>query len=145
MTGYGTQPNIDAAFVVAHLEAAGKTLLALPHTGFSPRMRTNAVFSVASDCGWFSGSAAKCPRPMPQAIDAMDNTLMWLTYIPDSMHVLRRVVGARSLVNPLTDRHLYSWRKLGTFLDADHKTVQRWHAQGIGCIVNALNRQREAA
>ena len=44
--------------------------------------------------------------------------------------MLRRIVGARSLVHPMTGRHLYSWRRLGTAIGADHKAVQRWHAQG---------------
>jgi hypothetical protein len=53
-------------------------------------------------------------------------------------YVLRRIVGARSLVHPITDRHLFPWRRLGKALGADHKAVQRWHAQGIGMIVEAL-------
>ena len=53
---------------------------------------------------------------------------------------MRRIVGARSLVHPVTDRHLFPWRRLGGALGADHKAVQRWHAEGIGLIVAALNR-----
>ncbi len=54
--------------------------------------------------------------------------------------MLRRIVGARSLVHPITERHLFPWRRLGTAIGADHKAVQRWHAQGIDLIVVALNR-----
>jgi hypothetical protein len=39
----------------------------------------------------------------------------------------------------MTGRHLYSWRRLGTAIGADHKAVQRWHAQGIDMIVGILN------
>jgi hypothetical protein len=46
-----------------------------------------------------------------------------------------------ALVHPITERHLYPWRRLATALGADHKAVQRWHAQGIGLIVAALNRR----
>jgi hypothetical protein len=49
-----------------------------------------------------------------------------------------RFVDARSLVSPITDRHLFTWRRLGTLLGADHKAIQRWHAQGIDLIVKAL-------
>jgi hypothetical protein len=69
----------------------------------------------------------------------MDEALGWIASIPASRYVLRRVVGARSLVHPITDRHLYSWRRLGVVLGADHKAVQRWHAQGIVIIVAALH------
>ena len=53
--------------------------------------------------------------------------------------MLRRIVGARSLVHPITDRHLFAWRRSGVVLGADHKAVQRWHAQGIAMIVSALH------
>jgi hypothetical protein len=56
--------------------------------------------------------------------------------------VLRRVVGARSLVHPITDRHLFPWRRLGAALGADHKAVQRWHAQGIDIIAMALRQAK---
>ena len=62
----------------------------------------------------------------------------WLALIPQERYVLRRVVGARSLVHPITDRHLYPWRRLGAAMGADHKAVQRWHAQGIAAILAGL-------
>ena len=67
--------------------------------------------------------------------------MAWLSLIPVDRYVLRRIVGARSLVHPVSERHLYPWRRLGAVLGADHKAVQRWHAQGIDLIVEALNRQ----
>jgi hypothetical protein len=72
----------------------------------------------------------------------MDEALGWITFIPKDRYVLRRVVGARSLVSPLTERHLYSWRRLGEVLGADHKAVQRWHGQGIDILVGAVNALR---
>jgi hypothetical protein len=68
----------------------------------------------------------------------MDEALAWIPMIPQDRYVLRRVVGARSLVHPITDRHLFPWRRLGAVLGADHKAVQRWHAQGIALIVASL-------
>jgi hypothetical protein len=41
-------------------------------------------------------------------------------------------------VSPVTERHLFSWRRLGGVLGADHKAVQRWHAQGIDMLVAAV-------
>ena len=72
-------------------------------------------------------------------ITRMDEAMSWIPLIPLDRHVLRRVVGARSLVHPITDRHLFAWRRLGKALGADHKAVQRWHAQAIAMIVAALN------
>jgi len=44
-------------------------------------------------------------------------------------------------VHPLTDRHLYPWRRLGDAIGADHKAVQRWWGQGIDIILGALARE----
>jgi len=44
-------------------------------------------------------------------------------------------------VSPVTDRHLFAWRRLAAAIGADHKAVQRWHAQGIDIIVAGLNRR----
>jgi hypothetical protein len=74
----------------------------------------------------------------------MDEALGWITLIPSERLVIRRIVGARSLVSPITERHLYSWRRLGQAVGADHKAVQRWHGQGIDMLVAALEALRRA-
>ena len=131
----------DAATVIARLEEAGRTLLALPSGGYSTRLRTfnlEVVRSAMEGYGWDTGRL----RPgVPPAglISRMDVALQWITLIPQDRYVLRRIVGARSLVNPLTDRHMFPWRRLAGVIGADHKAVQRWHAQGIDLIVGALN------
>src|SRR3954451_5089527 len=64
--------------------------------------------------------------------------LGWLSLIPTDRHVLRRIVAVRCLVAPLTGRHLYSWRQLGVVIGADHRAVQRWHADGLRLIARGL-------
>jgi hypothetical protein len=136
-------PVIDAAHVIARLEEAGSALLALPNTGWTTALRTSSldiVRSAAEAYGW-SNAAVRPPVPSSETISRMDEAMGWLALIPQDKYVLRRVVGARSLVHPINDRHLFAWRRLGGVLGADHKAVQRWHAQGIDIIVRAL-RQR---
>jgi hypothetical protein len=133
----------DSKLVVARLEEAGRTLLALPHTGYTTRLRLSAIEVVRSAIeGDYTGNVGARLRPAvpPSAsITRMDESLGWIPLIPLDRYVLRRIVGARALINPLTDRHLYPWRRLGTLVGADHKAVQRWHAQGVDLIVAALN------
>ena len=134
--GYG----IDTDFVIYRLEEAGATLLALPGTGWSTRLRTSSldiVRSALESYGW-SDTVMRPPIPSAEKITRMDEALGWIPLIPVDRYVLRRVVGARSLVHPVTDRHLYPWRRLGKALGADHKAIQRWHGQGIALIVQAL-------
>lgn len=132
--------DIDADFVIYRLEEAGATVLALPGTGWSTRMRSSSIEIVRTAMESYGWSAARIRPPAPGSdkISRMDEAMAWLTLIPQEKYVLRRVVGARSLVHPITDRHLFAWRRLGAALGADHKAVQRWHAQGIDMIVKGL-------
>ena len=136
---------MDAAAVIFRLEEAGQTLLALPSSGWSTRLRTtrlDVVRNAIEGYGWDSarGERARLRPAMPDSarIDRMDEAMGWIPLIPRDRYVLRRIVGARSLVSPVTDRHLFTWRRLGLLLGADHKAIQRWHAQGIDLIVKAL-------
>lgn len=142
-------PRADAEYVIYRLEEAGRTLLALPQGGYSTRLRTSSIDMVRSaldGLGAESGRAEQTRlRPaVPDAgkISRMDEAMGWIPLIPIDRYVLRRIVGARSLVSPVTERHLFAWRRLGLLLGADHKAVQRWHAQGIDRIVAALNASR---
>jgi hypothetical protein len=85
-------------------------------------------------------AATRLRPPIPSAarISRMDEALGWIPLIPRDRYVLRRIVGARCLVSPITERHLYSWRRIGDLLGADHKAVQRWHAQAIDMLVAAI-------
>lgn len=136
----------SAEWVIARLEEAGSTLLALPNSGPSTRLVQSSLEWVRSAAESYGYTRARIRPAVPSAahITRMDQSLRWISAIPQDKYVLRRVVGARSLVSPMTGRHLFSWRRLGTAIGADHKAVQRWHAQGIDMIVGLLNR-REAA
>jgi hypothetical protein len=131
---------IDSAFIVYRLEEAGATLLALPGTGYSTRMRVSQLDVVQAAAEAYGAEKARMRPPVPSAarITRMDEALGWIPLIPRERYVLRRIVGARSLVSPTTERHLYSWRRLGGVIGADHKAVQRWHAQGIDMLVAAV-------
>ncbi len=131
---------IDADFVIERLERAGAALLAMPTTGWSTRLRTSNLEVVRQAMDVYGDTDKRIRPPIPSAaeITRMDEAMGWIPLIPADRYVLRRIVGARSLVNPLTDRHLFPWRRLGAALGADHKAIQRWHAEGIARIVAAL-------
>lgn len=134
---------VDAEFVIYRLEEAGSTLLALPSSGYSTRLRTSnlEIVRTATEAFGLEGRArVRPPAPSVARITRMDEALGWVALIPRDRHVLRRIVNARALVSPVTERHLFSWRRLGGVLGADHKAVQRWHGQAIDLIVAALNR-----
>jgi hypothetical protein len=128
------------AAVTSELESAGATLLALPMSGYSTSLRSGGLDFIREAIeayGW-GDMPLKPPVPSSRAISRMDSALAWISLIPDSRVLLRRIVGARALVHPITDRHLFSWRRLGTMLCLDDKTVKVWHAEGIDLIVARL-------
>jgi len=135
------EPCLDATYVTWRLEEAGATLLALPGTGWSTRLRTSSLEIVRTAIESYGWTEQRVRPPVPQAaaITRMDEAMGWISLIPIDRYVLRRIVGARSLVHPITERYLFPWRRLGAALGADHKAVQRWHAEGIGLIVSALS------
>lgn len=127
--------------VTARLEEAGTTLLCLPISGSRPYLRVSrwpAIHTAIDAYGW-SGARLRPPMPPAAAISRMDETLRWIGLIPDDKYVLRRIVGARALVSPLTGRHLFPWRRLGGLLGADGRAVKRWHAKAITFICDSLN------
>jgi hypothetical protein len=133
---------VDAMYLLSRLEEAGASLLALPGTGWTTKLRMSSleiVRTALESYGW-SDKQVRPAIPSAARISRMDEALGWISLIPLDRYVLRRVVGARSLVSPITDRHLFPWRRLATAIGADHKAVQRWHSQGIDMIVAALNR-----
>ena len=130
--------------LIERLEQAGATLLALPASGHSTRLRMTryeCVHDAVAAYGW--QPTRLCPvHPSNAAIDQMDESWAWLALIPEPQALLRRIVGARALVHPITLRHLYPWRRLATLLGADHKSIQRWHKDGIKLILAGLTAQR---
>ncbi len=144
-TAPASPPTVNQ--VIDRLEQAGRALLALPNTGPSTRLVQSGLEWVRDASELAGHPKAKLRPAIPSAatITAMDEALAWIPLIPRDKYVLRRIVGARSLVSPLTDRHLFTWRRLGTAVGADHKAVQRWHAQGIDLIVAALRQAARAA
>lgn len=127
-------------WVIRRLEEAGRTLLALSCRGYTTAGRTgglNYVQDAMEAYGWTS-ETVRLAAPEAAAITAMDEAYAWLSLIPSARYVLRRIVGARSLVHPVTDKHLYPWRKIATTIGADYRGVQRWHGQGVDIIANRV-------
>lgn len=122
--------------IVDRLEEAGATVLALPSRGYSTGLRQTQLDVVHTALEAYGWEAAKLrpPTPSASAVTRMDEAFGWLLFIPEKQHILRRIAGARALVHPLTRRHLYPWRRLGSLLGADHKSVQRWHGQAVRMI-----------
>jgi hypothetical protein len=129
---------------------AGRTLLSLPmpRHSYPTGYRSAWPDTVQSHVDWFAAQVMADEdnrlemlagrnnvrvRPLQRQIDGLDEVLSWVLRIRDGRH--RRVVTLRSLVHPITGRHLYGWRRLARALDAHENTIRNWHAQGIDDIL----------
>src|SRR3954452_3716575 len=86
---------IDAELVIYRLEEAGATLLALPHSGWSTKLRSSSleiVRAAVESYGW-STNRMRPAVPSAERITRMDEALGWILLIPPDRHVLRRIVG----------------------------------------------------
>lgn len=142
------------------LEAAGGALMGLQVRGLRPDAIRSAMpaplHTEEEAYGWLPLIEDDMPLPVPCArgISAMDGALAWVSLIPlqrarpgsgmlHSQHggaVLRRIVLARSAVNPRTGRATFSWRRLGHVLRCSPESARTWHAAGLSLILAALHR-----
>ena len=132
---------ITPELIVRRLEQAGSTMLAMRTKSPYPAGIKSCMPDVLPDAwlayGW-NTAQIRPATPTSQQIDAMDAAYRWLSLIPDHRYVVRRILACRSLVHPITDRHVLHWRKIGTMLGADYRAIQTWHRHGVGMIVGAL-------
>ncbi len=75
-------------------------------------------------------------RASAAAIDRLDEVLGWLLMIDTPCH--RKAVMARMMTHPISERPLYSWKRIAYSLGVSMGTVQRWRAVGIQTIVERL-------
>ena len=137
------EPFFDAAFVEAELLAAGRTLLALHVSGVRPagfRSGMPAVVWDADDlAGWLLEDVPP-GAPTARDITHMDRVLNWIQLLGRDQVVKKRIVGARALCRPGSDRPMLSWRTIAVKVRASHEAVRLWHGQAIGTITERLNR-----
>lgn len=120
---------------------AGETLLAIRSKPPGPAAYGSSMPDIVRDFresyGW-SNEQVRPATPSAADITRMEATYAWLSFIPQHRHVLRRIVGARSLIHPVTGRQVITWARLARLIGCDPRVVRSWHAQGIGIIVEAL-------
>jgi hypothetical protein len=136
-------------YVITRLEEAGMTLLTIPMSGYSTTMRTAWPETIQNAFEAFNPDdplpivdpLRRRARPDSARISRMDEAFRWLGFVPADRIVIRQIVGARCLVDPVSERHIFSWRRLANKFQIDRGMVQRRHAEGIDLIVSRLHRE----
>lgn len=137
------EPSPVALYVAAQLEQAGATMLAMrsPTGPAGYGSGWPDVVRDAVEAYGYTPDRVRTPVPSAAAITRMDRAFAWIGLIPARSVVIRRIVGARAMVHPMTGRHLASWRKIGRLLGADPRAVMRWHRIGIEAIAEAVEQR----
>ena len=131
----GAHPLEFALYIGSRLDEAGLTLARLRMSGAGTGMRLywpEIVRQIFHDEP--PAEKAWLPTPSSAQISQMDEVFGWLPLLPDSPHHLRSVVLKRLIINGHTERHRYSWRRLGDLLGCTDKTVKRWHGDAIAML-----------
>lgn len=136
------------------LEEAGATLLMLPMpANAAPRgyksnwppdiVRTYQEWFTAQVMAdrdnleeMMAGRNAVTVRATQKQMDNLDEVLRWMWYIQDTRK--RGVVSLRSLKHPISDKHLYGWRRIARMYRMHENTIRKWNSEGIEDIQRGL-------
>jgi hypothetical protein len=130
----------DVEYVNWWLRRAGMTLMALPHTGptLGIRLRSLEIVHAVEDAQEERRMVNRW-QPSSHDIAAMDAVFpAWLQFIPVTNHKIRLTIGLRSLIRPSTERHIWTWKRIGDRLHCSDEWARQWHAKGVDMIVGAL-------
>ncbi len=128
----------DFDLVAARLAEAGMSLLALHVKGIRPA----GMRGYWPDIPGSASSSLRPSPPSPRRITEMDEALSWIALIPADQVELRKLVGARALTNPFTEKAVHSWRALGEQMGCSHFTAKTRWIDAIRLIVARLNQPK---
>ncbi len=120
------------------LEWAGEKLLSLPVANLKPKPYRSAWPEFKQETNQdFSHKSFRPSPPNGNEIDTLDKIFALVVLIPD-IHT-RRIIQARSLINPITHRHVYHWLEIGELLNLNRKTLRRKYDSGLNLIATKSN------
>jgi len=130
----------DVAYVRARLEEAGATLFALPSRGVWPagyRTAWPAMAELIEERGW-GDAVMRLPAPSPAQIGRMDEVDRWISeLVTDPLN--RRILRARTFINPRTGQPVISWRALAKMTNKDHKGLMRRFDRALERLAEAMS------
>lgn len=134
----GAETELDVEAIQARLQHAYATLFKLPKDN-GQRMRV-ATYGYVSELSAVGESFGRIKLEATRLdIELMDEAISWPSLIGNL--TTRRIVSARSMVHPVTERHVYPWNRLARGLGADARAVKRWHSEGLSTIKASLKQK----
>jgi hypothetical protein len=125
------------------LEWAGARLLSLQISSPLPKEPHVSWPEFAQDhreAYGYTGERLRAAIPNRFEIELMDEILLLPGLIQDITR--RRIVNARALVTPISNRYLYSWTKLAFMLHTSKYQVVRHHVLGLKDIQRNVSQDK---
>lgn len=136
---------VSAIEIETWLEWAGKRLLTLSVSKIKPAEPQVAWPTMVQTLNPFERlhheqREIKIAGPSKDEIPVMDLILD----LPNVCHrdVTRRIVRVRTLLNPRTDKHLYTWTKIARLISADPRTVKHYYLDGLEETATKMDPQK---
>ncbi len=130
----------DEVYVEAHLFDAGKAVSRLPAKGTRPSIYTGSLPDVVLDPQEAYGyGEPSLPRQSnnPRQMTHMDICVSWVHSLPATY--VRRVILMRMIINPINEKHSFSWKQIARHMDCNDKTAKAWYDSGLRQIAGKLS------
>lgn len=132
--------------IEALLYQAGRTLMALRVSGCWPSGHRSGMPECLRDPEdmRYAETEYSPAAPSPSQVSAMDLALGWISLLPAATEAqvrIRKLVWARCLVSPRSDRPIYSWARLGRMLGLSENTAKTRWIDAVAEITAKANRQ----
>jgi hypothetical protein len=124
--------SIDPSEIKEWLEWGGAKLLSMKLPPAAPQGYRSFWPDYPTDAGTAYGytpNRLRAGTPTGKEVDLMDEVLKLPSLIADIP--IRRIVNARALVAPVSNRHLYSWTKIAFMLHSSPRRVVLLHRKGL--------------
>lgn len=122
------------------LEWSGQRLLAMHIASPKPRGPHSSWPEFAADAAkayGYTPNRLRAAVPRSREIELMDEILLLPNLIKEVN--VRRIINARALVTPVSNRYVYSWSRVAFMLHTSEYKVKRLHDLGLHSIIVALS------
>lgn len=141
------EAKIEALELSSWLEWAGQILLSMRIDSPFPKEPRGSwpdyLKDVEEELKTFANDKPRLSLPSSHQISLMDKIYELVSLEKD--FYFRRLLHSRSLVAPLTGRHIVSWTKLAQRLSSDRRKVSRDHAKALEVLARKISSDKAYA
>lgn len=135
----GPRRSANPEEIKTWLEWAGQRLLSMDLPSAAPQGFRSFWPEYPTDVQMaygYSGNRLKAAIPRSKEISLMDEILELPGLVPNV--TIRRIINARALLTPISNRHLYSWTRIAFINHSTSRRIVILHRNGLAIIASQL-------